>query len=309
MGGSDHRFAWIESRGAPISNLVSHPGSGELGAEIRRYLSTQRLPRPASASFGIAAPVLGDVVKMTNGDAHFSIRDFKRELGVETLLVLNDFAALAHALPSLRDGEARPVGGGAAAAGGTLALVGPGTGLGVSGLIAVPGGHVPVGGEGGHASIAASDEREDEVLAVLRKRFGHVGAERILSGPGIANLHAALRQLSGLAAEALEPAQVTQRALEGSDDCCREALHLFFAFLGAVAGDVALTFGANGGVYIGGGIVARFGFAIDRSAFRERFEAKGRRRAYLEAIPTSVIMDASSLALRGADAALDQTVD
>ncbi|MEO5881872.1 MAG: glucokinase [Caldimonas sp.] len=306
VGGTEHRFGWIDSPGAGISRLVSHSGSAALGEEIGRYLSAQQLPRPASASLGIAAPVLGDFVTMTNGDARFSIRALKRELGVQTLLVMNDFAALAHSLPLLRDDESRPVGGGAATAGGALALVGPGTGLGVSGLLSVPGSHVPVVGEGGHASIAASDEREDEVLAVLRRRFGRVSAERILSGPGIANLHAALRQLSGLAAEELQPAQVTQRALDASDPCCVEALDLFFAFLGAVAGDVALTFGARGGVYIGGGIVARLGVAIDRSRFRERFEEKGRYRPYLAGIPTRVLVDASSLALRGADAALSQ---
>ncbi|MEO8310077.1 MAG: glucokinase [Caldimonas sp.] len=304
IGGSDHRFGWIDSPGAAISRVVSHAGSGDLGAEVRGYLSMQRLPQPASASLGIAAPVLGDVVTMTNGPVRFSTRELERELGVESLLVMNDFAALAQALPSLRDGEARSVGGGTAAAGGAMALVGPGTGFGVSGLLTVPGGHVPVVGEGGHASIAASDEREGEVLAVLRRRFGRVSAERVLSGPGIANLHAALRQLAGVAAEGLEPAQVTQRALDGSDDSCREALDLFFAFLGAVAGDVALTLGARGGVYIGGGIVARLGAAIDRSRFRERFEAKGSYSPYLAGIPTRVLVDSSGLALRGADAAL-----
>lgn len=305
VGGSHHRFGWIASPGAPISRVVSHPGVGGLAAQIRRYLSAQRLPGPASAAIGIAAPVFGDVVTMTNGDAHFSIGELKGDLGVETLLVINDFAALAHALPSLRDGETRPVGGGAAAAGGAMALIGPGTGLGISGLLAVPGGHVPVVGEGGHTTLAASDEREHEVLAVLRTRFGHVSSERILSGPGIANLHAALCQLSGAACEALEPAQITQRALDGSDDCCREAVDLFFAFLGTVAGDVALTLGARGGVYIGGGVVARLGTAIDRSRFRERFEAKGRYRHFLAGIATRVILDSSGLALRGADAALE----
>ncbi len=305
VGGSNHRFGWIDSSGEPISRVVSSPGVGELAGEIRRYLSAQRLPRPASVSIGIAAPVFGDVVTMTNGEARFSIGELKREVEVETLLVINDFAALAHALPSLRAGETRSVGAGGTAAGGVMALIGPGTGLGVSGLLAVPGGHVPVVGEGGHATLAGSDEREDEVLAVLRNRFGRVSAERVLSGPGIANLHAALRQLSGAAGEQLEPAQITQRALDESDDCCREAVDLFFAFLGTVAGDVALTLGARGGVYIGGGVVARLGTAIDRSRFRERFEAKGRYRAFLAGIATRVILDSSGLALRGADAALE----
>ncbi|MDQ6681098.1 MAG: glucokinase [Pseudomonadota bacterium] len=305
VGGTEHRYGWMASPGAAIAQVVSVPGSGDLGAEIKGYLSDQELAAPASASLGIAAPVFGDVVTMTNGDARFSIRELERELGVDTLLVINDFAALAHALRSLLDDESWRVGGGDAAAGGALALVGPGTGLGVSGLLAVPGGHAPVVGEGGHATLAAENDREAEVLAVLRRRFGHVSAERVLSGPGIANLHAALCRLSGSPTEELAPAEITQRALDGSDDCCREALDLFFAFLGSVAGDVALTLGARGGVYIGGGIVARLGAAIDRSRFRERFEAKGRYRPYLAGIPTRVLVDSSSLALRGANAALE----
>ncbi len=305
LGGTEHRFGWVASPAAEVTRVDSCPGGGDLGAEIRRYLAAQKLAAPASAALGIAAPVFGDNVAMTNGEARFSIRDLERELGVETLLVMNDFAALAHALPSLREDETWPVGRGDATAGGTLALVGPGTGLGVSGLLTVPGGHVPVVGEGGHSTLAAANDHEADVLAALRRRFGHASAERVLSGPGIVNLHAALCLLSGSPAEELAPAEITQRGLDGSDDCCREALDLFFAFLGSVAGDLALTLGARGGVFIGGGIVARLGKAIARSSFRERFEAKGRYQDYLAGIPTRVIADASGLALRGANAALD----
>ncbi len=305
LGGTEHRFGWVASPAAEVTNVESCPGSGDLGAEIKRYLAAQKLAAPASASLGIAAPVFGDDIAMTNGAVRFSIRDLEHELGVETLLVMNDFAALAHALPSLHEDESWPVGRGEASAGGTLALVGPGTGLGVSGLLALPGGHVPVVGEGGHSTLAAANDHEADVIAALRLRFGHVSAERVLSGPGIVNLYTALCLLSGSPAEALGASEITQRGLDGSDDRCRETLDMFFAFLGSVAGDLALTLGARGGVFIGGGIVARLGKAIERSGFRERFEAKGRYQDYLAGISTRVIADASGLALRGANAALE----
>ena len=242
---------------------------------------------------------------MTNRDWTFSISDLQRRLGLGRLLVINDYAALAHALGGLHPDEVRRVGGGEAVAHAPLALLGPGTGLGVSGLLVAPGGRVPIVGEGGHVSLSAGDEREDRVVAILRRRFGHASAERALSGPGLVNLYAASCELGERPAEPLEPAEISARARLGGDACCRQAVELFFGFLGSVAGDLALTLGARGGVYIAGGIVAQLGDMIAGSTFRERFEAKGRYRPYLERIPTSVIVDASGLALRGANAALD----
>jgi glucokinase len=206
----------------------------------------------------------------------------------------------------VRPDEVRRVGGGEAVANAPLGLVGPGTGLGVSGLLVAPGGgSVPVVGEGGHVSLSAADAVEDSVIAILRRRFGHVSAERALSGPGLVNLYAASCELGGRPIEALEPVEVTERARLGNDAGCRQAIDLFFAFLGSVAGDLALTLGARGGVYVAGGIVAQLGDEVTNSAFRERFEAKGRYSGYLARIPTAVVVDASGLALRGADAALD----
>lgn len=308
VGGTNARFAWIDTPGAPLRDAASyrcadHPS---LEAAVRRYLDDHHKPLPAWAAIGIANPIVGDRVQMTNHHWSFSIETLRQSLGLQRLLVLNDFTALALSLPVLGPEGVRQVGAGAPVAGAALGLVGPGTGLGVSGLL--PCGerrYVPVQGEGGHATLAATTAREEAVLRVLRRQFGHVSAERAVSGPGLSALHAAVCELEGAAAGPLEAAAVTERALQARDPCCVEALELFCGFLGNVAGNVALTLGARGGVYIGGGIVPRLGEWFARSPFRERFEAKGRFRSYLAQIPTYVV-HAPTPGLLGAARALDE---
>lgn len=306
IGGTGARFGWIAAPGEPIVALPAAPGPPASGLEaaIRAELEASGLGMPASCALGIAAAVTGDRVAMTNRDWTFSIVDLRRSLGVARLLVLNDFAALAHAIDGLQPGDARRVGGGSTVAGANVALLGPGTGLGVGGRVRTPEGTAVLVGEGGHATLAAEDEREAALLALLRKRLGHTSAESVLSGPGLAHLHAAVCALDGRPGQPLDARSIVADA--DTDPACAETLSRFFAFLGAFAGDLALTLGAQGGVFVAGGIVARLGAAIDRSAFRERFEAKGRRRAYLEGIATAVILDTPALALRGADAALSR---
>jgi glucokinase len=165
---------------------------------------------------------------------------------------------------------------------------------------------VPLGGEGGHVSLAPANAREDRVVAALRDKFGHASAERALSGMGLVNLYEALCTIDGVAAKALDPAGVTGAATAGSDARCVEAVEIFFGLLGSVAGNLALTLGSRGGMYIGGGIIPRLGDWIDRSTFRERFISKGRFREYLDAIPTFLIHAETSPALIGAANALDQ---
>jgi len=305
VGGTGVRFAWIAAADQPLFALASaaEPATG-IEPAIRGVLEANRLPLPASCALGVAAPMTGDRIEMTNRDWTFSVADLRRSLGVARLLVLNDFAALGHALDGLQPADARRVGGGGAVAGASMALVGPGTGLGVGGRLRTAEGTTGLVGEGGHATLAAGDDREAQVIALLRRRLAHASAESVLSGPGLAHLHAAVCELDGHPSEPLDARRIVERT--AADPACAATVDLFFAFLGAFAGDLALTLGAQGGVYIAGGIVSRLGEAIDRSAFRERFEAKGRRRAYLEAIATSVILDTPALALRGADAALSR---
>jgi glucokinase len=315
VGGTNARWAWQSASGAPLESVRSlacdhYPHITDCIAD---YLKAQHLPAPRAVGFGIATAVTGDAVQMTNHAWEFSIAKLRQSLGVEQLRVLNDFEALAHAVPSLAPDQRLQVGGGQAVAGANLAVIGPGTGLGVSGLVADGrGGWRVVVGEGGHATVAATNSREADVLAVLRERFSHVSAERVVSGPGLVWLYEALCTLEKQAPQTSEPSLVLSRGLnvglsvstEADDPLCQEALALFVGFLGNVAGNLALTLGARGGVFIGGGIAPRLGAALSRLPLRERFEAKGRFGDYLAAIPTWVIT-AEAPALLGAAQALD----
>ena len=311
VGGTNARWAWQARAGAAPERVrtLACKDFHVVDACIAQYLLDESLPAPRHAAFGIATAVTGDAVQMTNHPWRFSIAGLRASLGLERLLVLNDFEALAQAVPSLGAGDLRPVGSGVAVVGASMAVLGAGTGLGVSGLVADGrGGWSPIVGEGGHVTLAAGNAREASLLAVLRERFGHVSAERALSGPGLVNLYEAVCVLDGEAVESLAPADVLARALgEASARCvqCEEALATFAALLGSVAGNLALTLGARGGVYIGGGIVPRLGAQFDALPFRARFEDKGRFRSYLAAIPSWVIT-AEAPALLGAARALDR---
>jgi glucokinase len=272
IGGTNARFGWIESDQSPLTDIDTLPGAAyaSLVDAARDYLAKTGKGNPRWCAIGIANPVVGDHVQMTNRDWSFSISQVKQDLQLERFLVINDFTALALSLPGLEPSDLRQVGSGTAVAGAPLALLGAGTGLGVSGLLPAGSGHraIPINGEGGHVTLAAIDEREEKVVAILRRRFGHASAERALSGPGIENLHQAVCELAGETPPPLKAAQITERAAAGSDVRCVEAMDLFFSFLGTIAGNLALSLGSLGGLYIGGGIVPRLGHAIDASRFR-----------------------------------------
>ncbi|MES3025292.1 MAG: glucokinase [Pseudomonadota bacterium] len=257
------------------------------------------------AIIAIANPVAGDAVKMTNHHWAFSIEAARLELGLETLLVINDFTALAMALPVLGPQDLLKVGGGAARPGEVIGLVGAGTGLGVSGLVPAGGHWVPLQSEGGHVAFSPFDEREVAVLQYCWRRYEHVSAERVVSGPGIALIREALAASRGLAVDlSLSTEAIVERALAGSDPLCREALDCFSGMLGTVAANLAVTLGARGGVYIGGGVVPRLGDYFAQSPFRTRFECKGRFSAFAAEIPTMLIT-APFPALQGAAAMLE----
>jgi glucokinase len=310
VGGTNARWAWQAAPGVPLSNISTLPARdhASIGDCIGAYLKQQALPPPRDVAFGIATAVSGDTVSMTNHPWSFSIDALRRGLGAARVRVLNDFEALAHAVPVLQAADLRAIGGDAAVPGAALAVIGPGTGLGVSGLVSDGGdGWRVVAGEGGHVTLAACSAREASLLAVLRERFGHVSAERALSGPGLVNLYEAVCVLDGEKPEPLEPAQVMARSGPGvaaHDTQCEEAVKTFAALLGTVAGNLALTLGARGGVFIGGGIVPRLGERFATLPFRSRFDDKGRFRPYLEAVPVWVIT-APAPALLGAARALD----
>ena len=275
-------------------------------AVVRAYLRGHDTPLPKHAAIAIANPIDDDWVSMTNRDWQFSIEATRRALGLESLLVVNDFTALAQSLARLSVRDRRQLGGGAPHPQGVVGVIGPGTGLGVSGLIPVENeGWITLGSEGGHASFAPADEREMFVLQYAWREFSHVSTERLVSGSGLEIIYRALAERHG-AATATPPrdvAQVIALALDGSDALCAEAVECFCAMLGTVASDVAVTLGAVGGIYIGGGIVPHLGELFHRSGFRQRFEAKGRFSRYVADIPTYVIT-ADNAAFHGVSAIL-----
>ncbi len=262
-----------------IQVFLARPESIALGSKQLRH-----------AAIAMANPIDGDAVRMTNHDWAFSIEALRVTLSLHTLLVLNDFTALAMALPHLPSNARRQIGGGTPRADSVIGLLGAGTGLGVSGMIPTEDRWIALGSEGGHATFSPRDNREMAILAYALKRYEHVSTERLLSGQGMELMYMALAEQSGLTqVRPLSAADITHRALRENCSLCGSVIDSFCAILGTVAGNIALTLGALGGIYIGGGIIPRFGERFDLSLFRQRFEDKGRFSDYLKQIPTYLI--------------------
>jgi glucokinase len=304
IGGTYARFALETATGrfehAASLRCADH---ADFHAAVTAYLNTLPDVRIVHAAVAIANPVDGDEVRMTNYHWQFSIEHMREQLGFDTLVVINDFTALAMAVPRLAPHERRQVGGGEARETSVVGVLGAGSGLGVSGLIPSSEGWVALGAEGGHTSFSPRDERELVVLRYAWRQHSHVSFERLVSGPGIELIYRALVDHAGATPEALTAPDITQRGLDGADAHCAEAIALFCSLLGTAASNLAVTLGAFGGIYIGGGIVPRLGEYFDRSAFRSRFEDKGRFKDYISSIPTYVIT-ATNATLVGASAIL-----
>jgi glucokinase len=296
IGGTNARFALIENGQARDEQVLACADYPDVIAAVEHYLNSigalAGAHRPIAAALAIAGPITGDIVRMTNHVWQFSAAQTRERLGLRRLIVLNDFTALAMAVRHLPQRELRQIGGGRASPNTPMAVIGPGTGLGVSGLIPTGKHWIPLQGEGGHVTLSVMNEREMAVFAQLHQRFSHVSAERVLSGPGLVNLYDALCALEGVVPEVLAPRDVARRAKEASCRICLEAVSMFCALLGTMAGNLVLTLGAVGGVYIGGGVVPSLGVLFTSSHFRDRFEDKGRYADYLAAVPTYVIHSA-----------------
>ncbi len=291
IGATNARFGLVSPQGEILhSRVFACADFAAIGDAIETYLAERGdWPMPRAGALAIAAAVDGDRISMTNHPWSFSIAGLRDQLHFARLVVINDFTAVALALPRLGPADRLAVGGGAPVAGRPIAVLGPGSGLGASGLVPAGEAWIALAGEGGHTTMAPANDRENAVLAAMRARFDHVSAERCLSGPGLINLYNTLAELDGVPAAPYTAAQVTDPAIAAADPLCREATAMFCAMLGTIAGNLALTLGAQGGVYVAGGIVPRLGVRFGESGFRERFEAKGRLRPYLAAIPTYVV--------------------
>jgi glucokinase len=310
IGGTNARLAIADLDTLELANAVSlrREGFPSLEAVVESYLQGVA-ERPSAAAFAVAAPVVGETIKLTNSPWSFRREALRTALGLDELLILNDFEALAHALPHLGPSDLKQIGGGAPVERAPKVVLGPGTGLGVAGLVWSPSGWVAMASEGGHASLAIKDAREFAMLERLTRERERLSVEGVVSGPGLAQTYRVLAEMAGQPVAPVEAPEVVQRALGGNDPHAQEAVERFAVWLGRFAGDAALFFGARGGVYIGGGIAPRMVDALSAGTFRRAFEAKGRMTPYLAPIPVHVILIGTRAALMGAAAALAGRVD
>jgi glucokinase len=294
VGGTNARFALARNvDGRPVLDHVEsfpseiHPTFLD---GVKAYLDGRPV-KPTGGVIAVAGPVMDGAIDLTNSPWRVSEGELQT-LGLNPIRLINDFEALAWGAPVVPEDELASLGGPAQGdPHAAIALVGPGTGFGVSALARdAHGREMALPSEGGHACFAPGDEVEDEILRILRRRYDRVSIERLICGPGLLNLHRALAEIDGRETHIDDPAQITAQALDDPNSPCGATLARFCAMLGAVAGDIALTTGARGGVYIAGGIVPRILPFIQASPFRRRFERKGRFQDYMAAIPTKVIL-------------------
>ena len=306
VGGTNARFALIDGPGQRLRELRILPTAdfSDLASAMQAYLQQLGGPRIDRACVALANPIDGDWLRMTNTRWAFSVAATQAALGLSELRMLNDWEAMALAVPTLGDQERIAIGGGQAVPNAPCGLIGPGTGLGVSSLVRSRAGEwLALPGEGGHVTLSPGHPREADILRVLWRHHPHVSAERVISGMGLENLYQALCELDGQAAQALSAAQIAERALQATCPICHEALQTLCSLLGRVAGNLALTLGARGGIYLGGGMLQHWREFFIASPFRASFEAKGRFAPYMQSIPTWLIC-AEQPALRGAALAL-----
>lgn len=273
------------------------------------YLSSISGPRPEYACIAVAGPVDSDRVQLTNVDWSFSIAETCEQFSLKQLEVINDFTALACSVNHLNDSDCWQVYAGQPRNQATKAIVGPGTGLGVSALVNDGDNWTPLPSEGGHRAYSPQTDREIEIYKVLRDKYGYVGAENLLSGAGLVNIYQALAKIENIDCGEVDPSHITDAVLHQNDDrivpqLAKETLDVFCSVLGGVCGDVALTYGAKGGVYLGGGILPRMKEYLLSSDFVERFKAKGVISSYLDDIPVELIVHKNP-ALIGAAAWLE----
>jgi glucokinase len=314
IGGTNARFAWQAGANGPLDEIHTLPCADHptLEAAIEAYLEAVGRGTPSRCAMGVATPVGGDLIRMTNHHWQFSRQAVKVRFGFDELAVINDFTALALAIPLLQADERQLLlpGPSQAQPDKAIGLLGAGTGLGMGGLLPYHAADglrwVPIEGEGGHQSLAPGNPLEIEVLRCLQAKHGRVSLERVLCGPGMVGLLEAMEQIQGRQAHVPErtAAAIVSAAQSGQDALCVEVLNAFCGMLGSAAGDLALLLGARGGIYIGGGIVPRMMGWLARSSFRARFEDKGRLSSLVREVPVFVINAEVSPALRGAGMAL-----
>jgi glucokinase len=315
VGGTNVRFALVDldAPGPLAVHSAQHFATRDYAgmAEAANTYLKQHAPSVAlkSACFAVAGPVSDGKISFTNSDWAFSEKELGKKLGGTRVRLINDFEATAYAIPHLGKSDVTPIGPDVSGADGpqkTFCVLGPGTGLGMAGLVRDGARDVALVTEGGHAGFAPGNALEVAVLEFLRKRYDHVSRERLLSGAGLRNLYDAMCEIDGVDNIDPKPEDVTAEAMRNAQSFCARVFGAFCAILGSAAGDAALTMGARGGVYLAGGILPDAVDFLQKSAFRARFTAKGRFHDYLAAIPTFLIVHPYA-ALLGAASRLADT--
>lgn len=295
VGGTHARFAIVNARARPprAESRLDLPADGfsTFDAAVQAYIGhIGKSARPAAAAIGVAGPVTRGAVDFTNRDWHASEANL-RKMGFARAILINDFAAVAFSVAALAADDFRTIGPDIEGlAEEPITVLGAGTGFGVSCLARYRHLSVPVATEGGHIGFAPQGDAEIAVLVALERRLGRISVERVLSGPGLENIHGALSEIRGQGIVSPSAAEIVEAAGRGDSLCCA-ALEMFCAIFGSVAGDFALAHGARGGVYIAGGIARKIEKFLLASRFRARFEEKGRLGDYVEAIPTRLILN------------------
>lgn len=312
IGGTNARFALATGKsGQQFTiehvNILSGSEYAQFADALQAYIDSLNGLVPTGACVAIAGPIEGDHVKMTNLPWEFSIKQIQAQFGFRVFDVINDFAAVAIASSRLSSSDLVPIKPGVFDPKGHKAILGAGTGLGVA-CLAYDAKHaawLPIPSEGGHVNMAPATAFEAEVIKAGIERFGHASAEIFVSGPGLVNLYHCICDVEGRQPEVLEAKDITARALADEDAISLLTLQTFCAFLGTVAGNLALTYGAKGGAYIAGGIVPRFVEFLKASEFTARFSQKGVMSHYVENLPVHLISHQQT-AFLGAAAWFDQ---
>ncbi|MDZ7923195.1 MAG: glucokinase [Marinagarivorans sp.] len=310
IGGTNARFALVSDKkdGLYVLERVQILKGKDFATfedALHAYLNTLDNIKPTAMCAAIAGPVIDGVVQMTNLSWKFSCKAVAEEFGFKAFEAINDFAAVAAGVPIMGRDHLITLKEGTPAKGGNKAVFGPGTGLGVAGVINHNGLWLPNPCEGGHVNIAPSSAFEADVIKAAMVHLGHVSAESFISGPGLVNLYNAICEVEGRTPNNYEPSDVTTKAVDGSDATCRTTLETFCSLIGSFAGNLALTYGATGGIYLAGGILPRFSDFIKTSDFATKFAHKGPMSSYVENIPAYLITH-PELAFNGAAAWLEQ---
>jgi glucokinase len=292
IGGTNARFALADDKGyyeEKILKCREFPGPSEMAKAYMDMVGQKDLK---CGAFALAGPVDGDFFFSVNLPWQFSLKELSASLGFEDLKFCNDFTAIALSLPHLKETDVRKAGGDDKShLKSAMAVIGPGTGLGVGGMVYAEGKYHPVPAEGGHSTVPVRTEREFKVVQLLEKEFTHVSAERVCSGQGLENIYRTLRIIDSRGElPELSANEISAAGMEGTCELCRESLDMMMTFLGRVAGNLVLTLGAWRGVYIAGGIVGRLGEYFYNSPFREEFENKGRFTETMKDIPAYVVL-------------------